>query len=103
VGKRGRVGPGDHLDLGGADGQLGQGQLEQLDVIRGGVRRGVAGTQDRRQGFASGIEDGQQRVEPEAPLVGGRRSSLSECDPMRVPSKSMTYGVTLAAELTPLR
>src|SRR5207244_10247299 len=71
----GRVGAGkDRRRLGAltvADirGQLRQGRLEHLDVIGGGARAGVTGTQDRRQMLTGLVEEAVQRVEAEAALA----------------------------------
>jgi len=55
-------------------GQLSQGQVQHGQVVSGGVAAGVTRAQDSGQGFASGYvgaaEEDQQRVEPEAVLVG---------------------------------
>jgi hypothetical protein len=60
-------------------GQLGEGQVDDLDVVGGGVGAGVTRPQDAGQGFAGAIlavQVGQQRVEPEAALVGPGRTLL---------------------------
>ena len=62
-----------------AGGQLHQREVDQLDQVRGGAGRGVAGPQQARQGFAgslAAVQVGQQRVEAEGVLVGARRALL---------------------------
>ena len=76
VGERGRVGSGGDLDDFRVDGQLGQRHGQQLDMISGGVGPGVAGTQDPRQGFVGGVQEREQRMEPEPLLVVRGRALL---------------------------
>jgi hypothetical protein len=60
-------------------GELGQRQVDDLDVISGGVGAGIAWPQDPAQGLAgagAAVQIGQQRVEPVAALVGPGRSLL---------------------------
>jgi len=76
MGERARVGPGDHLMLGGVDGQLRECHGEQRDVIRRGVRPRVARPQQAGERFAGGVEEREQRMEPEAVLVVRRRAFL---------------------------
>jgi hypothetical protein len=63
----------------GGPGELRQGQVDQLDVVGGGVGTGVAWPQDPSQGLAGAVavvQEGDQRVEPEATLVGPGRALL---------------------------
>ena len=76
VSERGRVGPGHHLHDFRIDGQLRQRHGQQLDVIGGGVRSGVAGPQDPRQRLARRVQECEERVMPEPALVGRRRALL---------------------------
>jgi len=76
VGESGRIGSGHHLDGLRVDGELRQGHGKQLDVIGGGVGPGVAGTKDRGQRFAGGVEERHQRMVTEPPLVGWCRAGL---------------------------
>ena len=76
MGAPGRVGPGDDLSLGRVNGQLGQSGVEQLDVVGGRARSGVAGAQQGGQGLSGGVEEGDHGGEAEAVLVGGRRPLL---------------------------
>jgi hypothetical protein len=52
-------------------GELGQGEIDQLDQIIAGTGRGVTGPQQARQRLAGSwpaVQVGQQRVEPNDPL-----------------------------------
>jgi hypothetical protein len=56
----------------GGSGELGERQVDDLDVIVGGVGTGVAWPQaagQRLAGAGATVQVGQQRVEPEATLV----------------------------------
>jgi hypothetical protein len=69
----GAAGVGPHHDRLGAGGrwELGEREVDQLDVVGGGVGAGIARPQDPRQGLAGAIlavQEGQQRVEPKACL-----------------------------------
>ena len=70
------IGPGHDLDLVRVDRQLLQGGVEDLDVVGGGVRPGVAGAELAGQGLPGGVEIDQQGMEPEPPLVGRCRLFL---------------------------
>jgi hypothetical protein len=52
--------------------------IEQARDALGETRAGVAGPQDPGEGFAGGIEIGEQRMEPEPALVG-RANSIGGC------------------------
>jgi hypothetical protein len=63
----------------GGLGELREGQVDHLDVVGGGVGAGVARPQDAGQGLAGAIaavQEGDQRVEAEAALVGPSRALL---------------------------
>jgi len=64
----------------GVLGQLLKGQVQDREVVSGGVAAGVTRAQDPGQGFASrnvgAVQEDQQRVEPEAVLVGRGRVLL---------------------------
>jgi hypothetical protein len=79
VGGAAGVGPHqDRLVTCGA-GELGQGQIDRLDVVGGGVGAGITRPQDPAQrlpGAVTAVQVGQQRVEAEAALVGPGRALL---------------------------
>jgi hypothetical protein len=79
--QRRRVGTSDDLDGRGVDRQLGQRHGEQFDMVRSRVRPGVARPQDPCQCFTGGVQEGEQRVMPEAAFVGRRRAKI---DPRRL-------------------
>jgi hypothetical protein len=59
--------------------ELRQGQLDDVDVVSGGVGAGIARPQDPAQGLAgavTAVQVGQQRVEAKAALVGPGRALL---------------------------
>jgi hypothetical protein len=56
--------------------ELSESVVEDDHVIRRGARPGVPGAEQAGQRFAGGVEEREQRVEPEAPLVGRGRSFL---------------------------
>jgi hypothetical protein len=73
----GAVGADQHRPLVG--GELGQGEVDQLDQVVAGAGRGVARPQQARQrlaGSLAAVQVGQQRREPEGVLVGARRPLL---------------------------
>lgn len=53
-------------------GDLGQGRVQDGDVVGGGVGTGVARPQHSGQGFAGVVQEAQQRVVAEPAFVGGR-------------------------------
>ena len=71
-----RVRPGHDLDLGRIDRQLGQRHRQDLDVIAGSVRSGVARPQNPGQGFTGGVQERQERMMPEPTLVRGGSALL---------------------------
>jgi hypothetical protein len=73
--RRGRV---RRLVAGGL-GELGQGQIDRLDVSLGGVGAGIARPQDPTQclaGAVTAVQEAHQRVDAEATLVGPGRALL---------------------------
>jgi hypothetical protein len=73
----GAVGANQHRPL--VIGELGQGEVDQLDQVSSGAGRGVAGPQQSRQrltGRLAAVQVGQQRREPEGVLVGAGRALL---------------------------
>jgi len=58
-------------------GELGDGPIEDRDVVGDGVGSGVARTEDPRQRLAGGIGEAEHRVEAEPALVGGGRLVLA--------------------------
>jgi hypothetical protein len=52
-------------------GDLGEGLVEDGDVVGGGVRAGVARSQETCQGLAGVVQEAQHRVVAEAAFVGG--------------------------------
>jgi len=69
--------PGQHgdpahgIEAPGGHRQLRQGQVQDLDVIGGGVGPGIAGAQDPRQGFGGVVQPCADRVEAEPFSVSG--------------------------------
>ncbi len=57
-------------------GDLGQGRIQDGDVVGGGIGAGVARPQHSGQGFAGVVQKAQQRVVAEAAFIGGRRLFL---------------------------
>ena len=76
VGAPADVGAHEDLAIEVCLGQLLQGQLQDLEVIGGGVGPGVAGAQQARQRLAGLIQVAEQRVKAEAALVVPRRALL---------------------------
>ncbi len=74
-----RVGADDHLGLRRIDRELRQRLVEH--VIGGRARPGVARAQQPGQRLTGGVEVGDERVEPEPLLVGGRRALLLRVRP----------------------
>jgi hypothetical protein len=69
----------DRLLLPRLSGELGEREVDHVDLVGGGVGRGVAGPQDRGQrlaGAVTTVQPGRQRVEPEGVLVGAGRALL---------------------------
>ena len=71
-----RIGAGHDLGHGRIDGQLGKSHVEHGDVIGSGVRSGVTRSQDPGQCFTGGVQERQQRMEPEPALVRRSRTGL---------------------------
>ena len=67
------VGAADHLPRGGVDRQLSQRSIQDVDMIGGGARPGVARSQQPGQRLTGGVQIRHQRVEPEPALIGRRR------------------------------
>ena len=67
------VGAADHLPRGGVDRQLTQRSIQDVDVVGGGTRPGVARSQQPGQRLTGGVQIRHQRVEPEPVLIGRRR------------------------------
>ena len=65
----GTVGPGDHLDLGRINWELGERVEQHGDVIGGCRGPSVAGTEQPGERFAGRVEIGEQRVKAEPALV----------------------------------
>jgi len=93
VGGAAGVGPDQQRLVASGLGELGQGQIDRLDVILGGVGAGVARPEDPAQGLAGAIAAVQvahQRVAAEATLVGPGRGLLVGVRVHSVPSTSTT-------------
>jgi hypothetical protein len=77
VGASCRIGPGQHghpvdgIDAPRGHRQLRQGQVQDLEVVGGGVGPGVAGAQDPRQGLGGVVQPGAEGEEPVPLFVGG--------------------------------
>jgi hypothetical protein len=69
--------------------ELFEGQLDDLEVIGGGVGARVARAQHAGQRLARLVEVGQQRVKPKAAAKGAAAPSFSECAVINVASMSM--------------
>ncbi|KOT97337.1 hypothetical protein ADK87_19605 [Streptomyces sp. NRRL F-4711] len=77
LGASGAVGPDEQVGAVAVGvGDLGQGLVQDGDVIGGGVGPGVARPEQTGQGFAGVVQEAQDRVVAEAALVSGSRMLL---------------------------
>ncbi len=74
--RAGGVGAHQHLDVVRRDGKLGEGPVQDLEVICGVVRSRVPRPQQSSERFTGRVQVGDDRIEPEPSLVGRCRILL---------------------------
>jgi len=105
VGAAGAVGAGQDAasgrGAGAVAGQPGQRVTDHRDVVGGGVGPGVARPQQHRKRFTGAVgavvDERDSGWNPKPRVNDGAASSLSECEPTKVASTSITSGRAASA------